>query len=272
MLLFSYLSGGEALYSSDKMIVHRLSADIPHVNIYPIADAHIGSAEFDENLFKTWLNVVLSDSLGYVVMAGDMLNNGIKSSKTNVYEEVMRPRDQKEYLYESLRPIAEAGKILCANGGNHCYRNVREVDNDPLYDVMCWWRIGHLYRQDACYMKLSLGKTIKNHSKPVVYGVVTVHGATQNKHDKWAAGVDGADVIISGHTHTPDYKPRSKIKLDLRNDKVILAPYRQVVCPPFTKYGGYAQRAEYQPFACTEIQRLKLYGSRKRIAFTAEEV
>ena len=109
------------------MVKHKLPWDFPYIHLYPIADAHIGSAEFDEKLFKLWVQTVQGDPYGYAVIAGDMLNNGIKTSKTNVYEEKMRPAQQKEYLYEALNPIKE--KILGACGGNHCYRNIRDVDD-----------------------------------------------------------------------------------------------------------------------------------------------
>lgn len=117
------------------MVKQKLPWDYPYIHIYPCADVHAGSIEHDEKLFRLWVQTVHDDPYGYAVLAGDMMNNGVKTSKTNVYEETMRPSQQKEYLFDSLKPIKE--KILGACGGNHCYRNIREVDDDPLYDVFC---------------------------------------------------------------------------------------------------------------------------------------
>ena len=63
------------------MVKHKLPWDFPYIHVYPIADAHIGSAEFDQQLFKTWIKTVQDDPFGYAVLAGDMMNNGVKNSK-----------------------------------------------------------------------------------------------------------------------------------------------------------------------------------------------
>lgn len=247
-----------------KMIVSSCPTETKYINLYPIADAHIGSQEFNETKFKEWLEIVKADGNALVTLSGDLLNNGIKSSKTNCYEETMRPQAQKEYLYNALLPIKE--KILAACGGNHEYRNIKEVDNDPLYDVMCWLQIGERYRQNICFVKLSLGRVPRN-GKPVTYGVVLTHGASRNKHDKFINGIDGADVFISGHTHQNEYQQPSKIRMDTRNNKVSFAPYRKVVCIPFQESGGYSIRGEYMPGSIDEFQVLKLSGERKKINF-----
>jgi len=245
------------------MVKHKLPWDFPYIHLYPIADAHIGSAEFDEKLFKLWVQTVQGDPYGYAVIAGDMLNNGIKTSKTNVYEEQMRPAQQKEYLHESLKPIKE--KILGACGGNHCYRNICEVDDDPLYDVFCRLGIEDRYRQNACFLKISLGRAKKD--RQVSYCVVLVHGKSRNKLIKWEYSVDGADVIISGHTHTPEETPPCKIRVDMHNEAVSTTEFTSVVCSSFQDYGGYALRGLMLPNASKRFQILTLDGTAKHVGY-----
>ena len=247
------------------MIKRALPEDVDYVNIYPIADAHIGSQEFNEDKFNQWLDMVRNDQNGLITISGDMLNNGIKSSKTNVYEETMRPQAQKEYLYDSLFTIKD--KILAVCGGNHEYRNVKEVDNDPLYDVMCRLQIEERYRQNICFVKLTVGKLLRGNRRPVAYGIVLTHGASRNKHNKFITAIDGADVFISGHTHENEYQQPSKICMDMRNDVVRTAPYRKIVCTPFQETGGYGIRAEYMPTSIDEFQVLRLSGTKKKINF-----
>lgn len=248
-----------------KMIVVKLPMELSYINIYPIADAHIGSQEFNEQMFKKWLKTVQEDEFGYVTLAGDMLNNGIKNSKTNCYEETMRPSAQKEYLYEALLPIK--GRILGACGGNHEYRAVKEVDSDPLYDIMCRLQISDRYRQNICFLKVNLGATPKNKNKQVSYGIVLTHGASRNKHDKFINGIDGADIFISGHTHQNEYQQPSKLRMDMYNEMVRAVPYRKIICIPFQEIGGYAIRSEYMPNSIDEFQVLKLSGTTKKINF-----
>lgn len=245
------------------MVKHKLPWDFPYIHVYPIADAHIGSAEFDQQLFKTWIKTVQDDPFGYAVLAGDMMNNGVKNSKTNVYEEVMRPSQQKEYLYQELKPIKD--KILGACGGNHEYRNIREVDDDPLYDVFCRLGIEDRYRQNACFIKVNLGTAKKG--RQVSYCIVLVHGKTRNKLQKWQYAIDGADIIISGHIHIPEETPPCKLRVDMHNETVSVVEFTNVVCNSFQKYGGYAMRGLYLPNASKRFQILTLDGKTKHVGY-----
>ena len=256
---------GESMLSDFKMIVCKLPREQAYCNLYPLADVHIGSAEFNEQMFKQWLKTVSEDEYGVVVMAGDLMNMGIKSSKTNVYEETMRPRQQKEYLYEALTPIKD--KIVAACGGNHCYRNIKEVDDDPLYDVMAMLRISEVYRQNICFAKICVGTRERDKKKQIAYGIVLTHGSTTNKHNKFINGIDGADLFVSGHVHQNAYNQPSKIRMDMQNETVRIVPYRNIVCGTFQESGGYSIRAEYMPVGIDEFQVIRLDGTRKRMNF-----
>ena len=67
-----------------------------YLNVYPLGDVHIGSKEFDLDLFLKWREVVENDPNGVVVIIGDMMNMGLRNSKSNVYEEKLSPMEQKE--------------------------------------------------------------------------------------------------------------------------------------------------------------------------------
>ena len=62
------------------------------VHIKPLGDLHIGSRQFDEKRWNAW-----KDSIGdkKIVIVGDMINNGIKSSVSSTYEETMMPSAQR---------------------------------------------------------------------------------------------------------------------------------------------------------------------------------
>lgn len=245
-----------------RMIVHKLSTDLPFINIYPIADLHLGSAECDLKTFEAWLQTVESDPLGYVTISGDMMNMGLKTSKTNVYEEALSPYQQKEMLYSYLLPIRD--RILGAVSGNHEYRGNREVGMNPLYDVFCRLQIEDLYRENACFIKLNLGKRPRN-GKALSYGIVLHHGSSRNKRDKWFNAIDGADVFIVGHTHDAEIKPPGKIIMDMRNEKIDVTEYTTIVCNSFQDYGGYALRGMYLPQQSRRYQKLILDGKRKHV-------
>ena len=236
--------------------------NVPYVNIYPIGDVHIGSSECNLDLFREYISKIADDPNGYAVIIGDMMNMGLKNSKSNVYEEVLNPMEQKELCYELLSPIAD--KILAGCSGNHEYRYVREVGTNPLYDVFCRLRIEDKYRENACFIKLVVGKNGKN---PNTYGVVLTHGSSKSKDEKWTYAVDGCDVFISGHTHLGTHQPLGKIKMDLTHETVKTIGYQHIVVIPFQEYGGYAIRGKYLPNNLAQFQCVTFSGTSKRVGY-----
>jgi hypothetical protein len=256
------------MLSDFKLIVRKFPTDYDHINVYPVADAHIGAPEFSEHRFRKWSDTVIADERGYIAIAGDMLNNGLKNSKTNVYEETMRPAAQKDYLTDALSPLRD--RILCGVGGNHEYRSVRESDTDPLYDVFCRLGIGELYRQNAAFLKLALGARRTNTKNPrqFAYTMAVAHGAGKHKTDRWTEAVEGVDAFITAHTHEARVTPPSKIRIDPHNETVLLQDYVHIVCNPLLDYGGYALRGMFTPKGSTRIQVLRLSGTAKEMQVT----
>lgn len=247
----------------DFTLIDSKFENLDYLNVYPLGDVHLGSKEFDEALFREWIETVKNDPNGVVVIIGDMLNMGLRNSKSNVYEETLSPMEQKELCYELLNPIAD--KIIAGCSGNHEYRAVKEVGMNPLYDVFCRMRIENRYRENACFIKLTVGKQGKN---PNTYGVVLTHGSSKGKDEKWTYSVDGCDCFISGHTHLGTHQPCGKIRMDLTHNKVKTVGYQHIVVMPFQRYGGYAIRGKYMPNHIGQFQRVTFDGSSKRVGYT----
>ena len=250
-----------------EMIVKKLGTDLEYINIYPVADVHIGSQECDETLFKEWVDMVKEDQNGYVVIAGDMMNMGLRNSKTNVYEEKYSPSEQKERLFELLEPIKE--KILACVGGNHCERANKEAGQHPLYDVMCMLGQKDAYRKNACFLKVSLGTRAAG-TRQHTYTIVVHHGGSKAKREKWLNSIDGADILITGHTHTLSQTAPCKTVIDAKNNKVRTVELTDVVCSSFQQYGGYAISGMYTPQASRRFQTIRLDGKKKRVGYTHE--
>ena len=237
--------------------------DFDHLNLYPIGDVHIGSREFDLGLFEKWIETIKNDPNGAVVIIGDMMNMGLRTSKSNVYEEKLSPMEQKEVCFELLAPIAD--KIIGGCSGNHEYRAVKEVGMNPLYDVFCRMRIEERYRENVCFIKLTVGKQGKN---PNTYGLVLTHGSSKAKDERWTYSVDGCDCFISGHTHLGTHQPLGKIRMDLIHNKVKTVGYQHIVVMPFQSYGGYAVRGKYLPNHLGQFQCITFDGKSKRVGYT----
>lgn len=246
-----------------EMIVKKFSTEIDGINIYPLGDLHIGSDNFGYDLWHKWKRMVMEDPVGYIVIIGDMVDNGLKNSKTNSYEARLRPREQKEWLKKELEPLKD--KILGACRGNHEERSVNDTDDCPLYDVMAKLDLEDLYRERMAFVKTSLG--FKNRTRQWSYNLVLAHGGSQGKVKNFAYSIDGMDVLVTGHTHSPASTFPSKIVIDPRNETVSTVGFAHIVVPSFQKLGGYALSGMYQPQQdASRIPVIQLSGKEKGVS------
>ena len=116
----------------------------------------------------------MKEENSYIILGGDLINNGIKSSVSNVYDETMRPREQKKLLVEMLSPLKD--RILCAVSGNHERRSSREVDDDIIYDVMCKLDIEDVYRENLAFLKIQFGTARSDGKVNPTYVICITHG------------------------------------------------------------------------------------------------
>ena len=244
------------------LIVRKFGEDLKEINIYPLGDLHVGSELFDEKMFIKWRDTVLNDPNGYVVIVGDLCDNGLKNSKTTSYEATLRPREQKSYLVEVLYPIAE--KIIGIVDGNHEYRSVYASDDSPLYDVMCKLDLEELYRENMAFLKLNLGR--KSSDRQFSYTVVLAHGKSESKTEKFSYAIDGMDLFVTGHTHRPKTMFPAKIVIDSHNEIIRTVGYTNVVVPSFQSFGGYALRDMYMPMDGGKFPVIKLGGTKKEVS------
>lgn len=244
------------------MIVTKLPETEEKVHIYPVGDCQVGSANFSQKLFIAWRNRVLADPIGKVLIVGDMFNNGLKASKTNVYREVMNPSQAKDWLETELLPIAD--RILGAVTGNHEKRSVRETDSCPLYEVMCRLRRADVYRENMAFIKLNIGLR-RNKERQISYQIVIGHGVSKNKTDSFGYAIDGMDIFITGHTHDAKSAFPAKIVIDPHNELVRVVGYTQLRVPSFDLYGGYVLEGMYMPHDGTKIPMLELSGKSKEV-------
>ena len=230
-------------------IVHRL--DGRTVKVWAIADVHIGAKECDLAGFKRHMARIASDPDSYIVLVGDMMNNGLKDSLTNVYEEVLPPHAQIEKCAELLEPVKD--RILGAVGGNHEARTKRAVDLDPMYAVMCILGRQELYRQNMAFIRVCLtrGRTKDNHT------LLLIHGKSERAKRNFAYSLEGADAVISGHTHNGIVEKPARIVFTGKN-RVVIKPLVSLTATSWLEYGGYAAAAMYRPAATSAPQYLEL--------------
>lgn len=230
-------------------IVHTLPGRT--IKVWAVADVHIGARECDLDGFRAFLSKIAQDDDSYLAICGDVLNNGIKDSITNVYEETMPPHAQVELAVELLSPIAH--QILGCVGGNHERRTKKAVDIDPLYQVMTLLRIPELYRQNMAFIRINMahGNT-KNH-----YALMLTHGKTANKKRHFVGAIEGVDAIITGHTHDGLVEKPAKIVFT-KSNRVVMKPLVSLTATSWLGFGGYAANSLLLPKATSDPQCLVL--------------
>lgn len=240
------------------LIVKQYPKDFEVLRVYAIGDVHVGSPEFNERAIKKKIQIIKDDPFGVVSLCGDLGDYGLKNAKTNVYLATMNPRQQQEYILELFRPIAD--KMIAVVPGNHEERITREVGTCPMYDLCVLWGIPDVYRENVAITKLVFGN-ISGDRQNAFIGI-TSHGSTRNKHRKFIACFDGVDFAISGHTHTPEYSPHGKIRVDSKSAHASHVPYKEIVVDANLMVGGYGTKKEYEIPAPPELQYLELTSYR----------
>lgn len=243
------MSGGEPL----RVITRTYPRETEHITLYPISDVHLGAQECMEREFRAYLRQIQDDPSAAVLLAGDVLNNGLRSSKTDVYKEKHPPDVQKEMMIDLLEPIKD--KIVAGVAGNHEHRTAKESCQDVMKDIFVALRIKERYEPDAAFIKISLGE--KPNKKPATYMIYLTHGSGGgaalgsgvSRQDNFQISIEGVDISISGHTHKPAKVPSARLVFDPRNNNVVRSNTLIFVCTAWLDYGGYPVRGQMRPTA-----------------------
>lgn len=258
-----------------EMIVHQIPGK-DDITIVPIYDVHLGSRECREQDFIDFVNSIKDKPNVYVILGGDLIDNGTRNSVTNVFRATMMPSSQKKEMAKILEPIRD--KILCSVSGNHERRN-RDVDDDPVYDIMAKLDLEQLHRENMAFLKVQLGAVddgnkIDSKQRPSYQFCIT-HGAgggmlpggVINRNERMGYALDGVDCLIVGHSHKPMISQPGKIVVDPRNNLVSVKPFKVVVATSWLNYGDYAMQKMLQPTSHA-LQTIHLSAYKKEMVVT----
>jgi predicted phosphodiesterase len=254
---------------SDFELIQHHFPERNDIKIYPISDVHLGAAEHLTREWELFCQRVKNEPNSYIILGGDLINNATRNSVSNIFEETMRPREQKKVVVKMLEPLRD--KILCAVSGNHERRN-RDVDNDITYDIMCKLDLEHLYRENIAFVKIQIGRQNGDGVRNPTYILTVTHGngggiltgGAVNRNERFGYVLDGCDCLVVGHTHKPFVTQPSKIKIDPYNNRVSVQPFKVVSMSSWLGYGGYAAQKMMLPTSHAP-QIITLNGKKKQI-------
>ncbi len=249
------------------------------ITVVPISDVHLGSEECMEQEFIKFVQTVKETPNMYLVLGGDLIDNGTRSGVTNIFRATMPPSQQKKEMANILKPVSD--RILCFVSGNHERRSGKDADDDPVYDIAAKLDLEHLYRENIAFVKIQMGEkenangTKSMGEKRPTYMLVVTHGsgggvltgAAVNRNERFGYVVDGMDALIVGHTHKPFTTQPGKIKIDPFNNKVSIKPFKVISSTSWLEYGGYAAQKMLLPSTHC-LHTLTLRGDKKEIVVT----
>lgn len=251
------------MYPETKPIVFCCPKRYETVEIFPVHDLHYGNECFNVRKWDALTDLILSEPNRYVIWVGDLLENAIPNSKSNIFDQTQSPQEQKEYITDMFRKLAD--RTIAITDGNHeINRSTRNAGLYPLYDCACIAGIPELYR--TAYAVLDIGVGGKAHSmdgRQHHYIGFATHRARTLKSFASVDALENFDFFLTGHDHEANDHPRGKLIYDGTHKTVYFKSVEVVNCGSFLSYGGYGAAAGYRPKS-DKMYKLVLHGGQKK--------
>lgn len=244
-------------------ILITLPVTIEYADLYFIHDLHYGSGLFDEKKWKNLKNIILSDDNAYVCVIGDVMENAIPGSKSDVFSQTRSPAEQKEWAIQQFKDLAP--KTIAVVPGNHEHnRTTKMCGLYPLYDCCLLAGIGDKYRDTIAFIDIAVGKYRGRTTRQTHYFGQIQHVAKDLKNYHSSDYTDGIDFFANGHDHEAKDRPRAKLVFDPRNKLVYKRNIECLNCGSFCAFGGYGAKGAYRPQS-DKFYKLRLFGNEKKM-------
>lgn len=219
-----------------------------------LGDMHIGDELCDLDLLKETIDYVKKTKDCYVILNGDLINNALKTSKSDSYKEQMTIEEEQDLLIDLLKPIKD--RILVMASGNHEYRTTLLAGINPLKAVAYALGIKDKLVEHSYLLNIEFGVAygmVNQKNKYVVFGIHGGSGggrragATANALQDMAMIRPDMDLYIHSHTHSVINYTDLIFLYDRKSRKTKEHQRTYYNANAFLKYGGYAEQKGYKP-------------------------
>lgn len=240
---------------------HQLDTQFKHIRILTLSDLHHGALLSSMRHFQKSIQFAKDNEDVRVVLAGDLCESALKSSKGDIYKQVGTPQDQRDEIISVLEPIKD--RILGICTGNHENRIFNDVGLDISKDIASALKVP--YRPEGLLLKISFGdKNCSVDGKPFVFWQYSTHGygGARTKSAKAVkvervANMIHADYYTMSHDHVVNIAPDIYLLPDNRGTvdpetgfttgKVTAHRKMLVKTNSFLKWGGYSEMGGFPP-------------------------
>ena len=247
-------------------IVRNLPKDMEYADIYFIHDVHYGAETFNENKWKALKSKIQNDDHAFVCWIGDLMENAIPNSKSDMFTQRYSPAQQKEWATQQLSDLKK--ETIAVVPGNHEYnRTTKMCGLYPLYDCCLLAGIDDRYRNTIAFIDIGIGTKTQDRRKQIHYFGQIQHKAKDIKAVCSADYTDGIDFFAYGHDHEAKDKPRAKIVFDPHNKQIYKRNVECLNSGSFCDFGGYGAQAGYRPQS-DKMYKLRIFGGKKEMEST----
>jgi predicted phosphodiesterase len=247
----------------------ELDKSLDSIEIYTLADWHIGDKYCNISEIKNTLNYIKDTPNAYAILNGDLMNNATKQSVSDCYAEEMKPQEQLQTLCDLIEPIKD--KVLFITQGNHEARTYK-TDGIDLTAIMAkQLGIYDKYARVGGVLFLRFGEDRKHHRR-MCYTFYITHGSGGGKKEGGKANglcdlasIVDTDIYIHAHTHLPMVIKENFFRIDTSNSCVTEAEKLFINSAATLSYGGYGQQFKFKP-ANTTSPIIYLDGHKKRFS------
>jgi predicted phosphodiesterase len=243
-----------------------LPRDIPYADIFFLHDVHFGSELFNEQKWKAFKKKIQDNEYAYVCWVGDLIENAIPNSKSNMFTQKYSPAQQKEWATQEVFDLRK--KTISAVPGNHEHnRTTKNCGMYPLYDICMFAGVDDKYRDTIAYLDIGIGTRKDAKKKQVHYFGQTQHVSRETKNSSFSDYTDGIDFFAFGHDHEPKDKPSAKMVFDHHNKVIYKRNIENINCGSFCVYGGYGSKNAYKPQS-DKMYKLRIFSDEKKMEST----
>lgn len=240
------------------------------VKIIPIADVHVGEYHCNMKLLKEVIDIIEKEPNTYTILNGDLINNAIANSKSDIYSESMNIKEEINTIVNLFEPLAKKNKILCISSGNHEDRTYKQTGIDIMENIASKLGILDRYVNGLWYIYLIFGNS--NKQRPIQYTICGYHGSGGggtkgskiNKVTKMSQ-IAIADLYVMSHVHDPMTTPGVIFLPDNQHHTLVKHEMKYIVTNSFLEYlGSYGEKLGLIPGSTTPVEAV-LDSTKKKI-------
>jgi hypothetical protein len=215
-----------------------------------IADTHIGDGNFQEKELVKFIRKQMDDPNTRFAINGDLVNNGLKSSVTDTYEEVIEPGTPQIRAAADIFSMM-GDRLLGIVQGNHERRSLRDSNISPAECIADKLHVP--YFGNEVLFKFQFGKN-RAEGCPMVYTAYLTHGAGGGRTKGAVANAMGragrtvvSDLSYRAHSHKIlSYPDQIEIPV-LQHNTVRDQKSWRISTGGWLTRGGYAVAGEFEP-------------------------